>query len=104
MTDDTFHDFVQEHDLVLANFYMSWCRWSKMLDPHFEIAATVLREDNIPLAKIDCMEEVDICAEYDIGIFPSMEVFRGPESHKSYDGSRSAESYACLRWEAYPIR
>lgn len=91
LTEETFYEFTEEHELLLAHFYLPWCPYSKMLAPQFELAATELKTNNIPLVKIDCIQEKDLCAEYEIFIYPSMKVFRGPKSHKTYDESRRAK-------------
>ncbi|KAJ5349438.1 hypothetical protein N7541_007165 [Penicillium brevicompactum] len=92
LTEETFHDFMDGHDLALANFYVPWCRWSKRLAPNFEAAATELKSDNIPLIRVDCTKEEILCSEYDIGAYPTMKVFRGSDSHEEYEGSRQTES------------
>ncbi|KAJ5779245.1 hypothetical protein N7457_006965 [Penicillium paradoxum] len=92
LTEDTFEDFMEEHDLVLANFYAPWCRYSRMLAPNFAEAATELKNDNIPLVNVDCTWEEDLCAEYDISAYPTLMVFRGPGLHKPYGGGRQTDS------------
>lgn len=94
LTQETFYDFMSEHDLVLANFYAPWCRYSKALAPEFETAATQLKKENIPLVKIDCTREEKLCSDFEIDAFPTLRVFRGPESHEPYDGGHEIGSYA----------
>jgi protein disulfide-isomerase-like protein len=93
LTEETFYDFMEEHDLVLANFYAPWCRYSKMLAPKFEAAAAELKNDKIPLVKVDCTREGRLCDDFDIRAYPTLKVFRGLESHEPYDGSQQTESY-----------
>ncbi|BCS23477.1 protein disulfide-isomerase precursor [Aspergillus puulaauensis] len=92
LTQETFYDFISEHDLVLANFYAPWCRYSKALAPKFEKAATQLKKENIPLVKVDCTREEKLCSDFEIDAFPTLKVFRGPESHEPYDGGRRTDS------------
>ncbi|OQE25939.1 hypothetical protein PENFLA_c007G06266 [Penicillium flavigenum] len=92
LTQETFYDFMEVHDLVLANFYAPWCRHSRNLAPKFEQAATELKSDNIPLVKVDCTREERLCSDFAIGAYPTLKVFRGPESYEPYHGSRRAES------------
>ncbi|KAJ5291147.1 hypothetical protein N7478_000398 [Penicillium angulare] len=92
LTQDTFDDFVKEHELVLAEFYAPWCGHCKALAPKYEEAATELKEKNIPLAKVDCTVEEDLCRNYEVDGYPTLKVFRGPESHKPYGGARQADS------------
>ncbi len=94
LTQETFYDFMEEHDLVLANFYAPWCRYSKAFAPKFEKAATKLKNDNIPLVKVDCAWEEELCSDFGIGAVPTLKVFHGPESHEPYAGEHQADSYA----------
>ncbi|KAI5305561.1 protein disulfide-isomerase precursor, partial [Ascosphaera atra] len=91
LTGETFKDFVSEHDLVLAEFFAPWCGHCKALAPEYEAAATELAEKDIPLVKVDCTEESELCREYGIQGYPTMKVFRGLEDIKPYIGARKAD-------------
>ena len=65
----------------------------KALAPEYETAATALKEKDIPLAKIDCTEETELCQEYGVEGYPTLKVFRGPESNSPYTGQRKADAY-----------
>lgn len=87
---DNFDDFIKGHDLVLAEFFAPWCGHCKALAPEYEVAATELKEKNIPLVKVDCTEENDLCKEHGVEGFPTLKVFRGLESVKPYQGARKS--------------
>lgn len=92
LTKDSFDTFLQEHDLVLAEFFAPWCGHCKALAPQYEEAATELKGKDIALAKVDCTVEEDLCRDQGVEGYPTLKIFRGPESSKPYSGARKAEA------------
>ncbi|KAH0557102.1 hypothetical protein GP486_005111 [Trichoglossum hirsutum] len=89
---DTFDAFVEDHSLALIEFYAPWCGHCKALAPEYEEAATTLKEKNIPLAKVDCTEEVELCQSYGVEGYPTLKIFRGKDKDRisAYSGARKA--------------
>ncbi|KAK9449854.1 thioredoxin-like domain-containing protein [Limtongia smithiae] len=94
LTKDNFDSFLAEHPLTLAEFFAPWCGHCKALAPEYELAATALAESHkdIALAKIDCTSENDLCNDQGVQGFPTLKVFRGPDSAAPYNGQRKADA------------
>ncbi|TGZ76966.1 protein disulfide isomerase [Ascodesmis nigricans] len=89
---DNFEAFVNEHPLVLAEFYAPWCGHCKALAPEYEDAATKLKEKSIPLVKVDCTEESSLCEKQGVQGYPTIKVFRGLDNVSPYQGQRKSDS------------
>ncbi|KAL3503454.1 hypothetical protein ACH5RR_037903 [Cinchona calisaya] len=103
-----FDRIVNQHQILVVNFFAPWCYWSNRLKPSWEKAAKIMRERYDPemdgrilLAKVDCTEEVDLCRRHHIQGYPSIRIFRkgsdvrdehGHHEHESYYGDRDTES------------
>ena len=48
------------------------CGHCKALAPHYEEAATALKEKNIKLAKVDCVNESDLCQSHGVQGYPQV--------------------------------
>ncbi|KEY67533.1 hypothetical protein S7711_02451 [Stachybotrys chartarum IBT 7711] len=90
LTQETFDDFIKGNELVLAEFFAPWCGHCKALAPEYEEAATLLKEKNIQLIKVDCTEESDLCKTHGVEGYPTLKVFRGLENVTPYNGQRKA--------------
>jgi len=93
LTTDTFDAFIEANPLALAEFYAPWCGHCKALAPEYEDAATKLKEKEIPLAKVDCTVETDLCQSYGVQGYPTVKVFRGKDTEpSSYTGQRKSDA------------
>jgi protein disulfide-isomerase A1 len=90
LTADTFDATVKPEPLILVEFFAPWCGHCKSLAPHYEEAATALKEKDIKVAKVDCVEEADLCQSQGVQGYPTLKVFRKGEP-SDYTGPRKAD-------------
>ncbi|KAF9970023.1 protein disulfide-isomerase precursor [Actinomortierella ambigua] len=101
LTKKNFSDVVPKENLILVEFYAPWCGHCKALAPEYEIAATKLKGE-IPLAKVDCTVETDLCQEHGVQGYPTLKVFRSGNPTE-YTGPRKADGIIShLRKAALP--
>lgn len=90
LTAANYDDIVNPEALILVEFFAPWCGHCKALAPHYEQAATSLKDKGIKLAKVDCVDEADLCQTKSIQGYPTLKVIKsGKES--DYSGPRQAE-------------
>lgn len=91
-------DIIQSNELVLLLFYSNTCRFSVQMLPIFDAAADQLRSlivdsDQVGLGKVDCLKEMQMEIDFDIGKYPTVKIVRHTHvSSKEYRGKRSTEA------------
>jgi len=86
----SFDGFVKANEITLVEFFAPWCGHCKQLAPQYEAAAKQLKDNNIPLASVDCTTEKDLCSEYGVQGFPTLKIFRSSApSPSEYQGGRT---------------
>lgn len=90
---DNFDDVVAQHDVMLIEFFAPWCGHCKRLAPEYEKAATQLKKADpaVPLAKVDCPANTDLCQRFGVSGYPSLKIFRNGEFSKDYNGPRETD-------------
>ncbi|XP_076646793.1 endoplasmic reticulum protein 44 isoform X2 [Halictus rubicundus] len=87
------------NELVFINFYAQWCRFSNLLAPTFEEAATRIRrafpeQGKVVMAKVDCDRESAIASRFHITKYPTLKVIRnGQPTKREYRGQRSVDAF-----------
>ncbi|KAG6868519.1 hypothetical protein C0993_001620 [Termitomyces sp. T159_Od127] len=90
LTADNFDDAIKHHQLILVEFFAPWCGHCKALAPHYEEAATALKEKDITLANVDCVDQADLCQANDVQGYPTLKVFKNGVP-ADYHGPRKAD-------------
>jgi thiol-disulfide isomerase/thioredoxin len=91
----SYRSWLDDHEYVFANFYAPWCIWCQRLEPVWEAFAEKIEADQAPISvvTIDCVANVDICAENHIQAFPSMRLFKaGQYQSPEYRGDRTVDA------------
>ncbi|HHU24623.1 MAG TPA: thioredoxin [Acholeplasmataceae bacterium] len=70
-----FHEVIKKDQLVLVDFYASWCGPCKMMAPIIEELAVQL-EDQVTVVKVNVDEEHQLAMEYRVSSIPTLILFK----------------------------
>lgn len=74
LTEQAFAETVQDHDIVLVDFWASWCGPCRMFAPTYEAASE--KHPDVVFAKVDTEAEQRLSAAAGISSIPTLMAFR----------------------------
>jgi thioredoxin 1 len=74
LTADNFKDTINNHDIVIVDFWAEWCGPCRSFAPTFEAASE--KYPDIAFAKVNTEEEREMAAGFNIRSIPTLMVFR----------------------------
>jgi len=74
LTTDNFKDTVAGNDIVIIDFWASWCAPCRSFAPTFEAASE--QHQDIVFAKVNTEEQQELAAAFNIRSIPTLMVFR----------------------------
>lgn len=89
---EEFKEILKSNQLVLVDFYASWCAPCKMLSPIIEEIA-VEYKDKVVVCKIDIDENEELANEYNIMSVPTVIIFKNNENVEEIIGLNNKSKY-----------
>ena len=95
LTDATFDLAIKQYKFLMVFFYAPWCIRCNKFHPEYEKAASILKSENLFLAKVDATVEKKLDKKFEITGFPVLKLFIKGKPIE-YNGERNHEDL--IKW------
>ena len=95
LTDSTFDKAIEKYEYLLVYFYAPWCIRCNKFHPEYEKAASVLRKENLFLAKVDATVEKKLDKRFQLTGFPVVKLFI---NGKEIEYNKERKSLDLINW------
>ena len=85
VTDNNFNQVIAENDLILVDFWASWCGPCKVLSP---ILDEISNETGLLVGKLNVDENEEKTIEYGVSSIPTMVLFKSGQPVKTIVGAK----------------
>ncbi len=89
VTKDNFADLLAEHEVLVLDFWATWCMPCKMLAPVLEEIAA--ERADVAIGKVDVDEVPELAAQFRVMSIPTLVYFRNGEALQQTVGVRSKD-------------
>jgi protein disulfide-isomerase A1 len=95
LTDLTFDSAINNYEYLMVFFYAPWCIRCNKFHPEYDKAASILKNENLFLAKVDATVEKKLDKKFEITGFPVLKLFIKGKPVE-YNGERNHEDL--IKW------
>jgi thioredoxin 1 len=89
LTDKNFDEIIEQHEIILVDFWAEWCGPCRMLSP---ILDELSQELDLPVGKLNVDENLEKRAEYSVQSIPTMVLFVSGKPVKTINGAKPKHS------------
>lgn len=90
-----FQELLSQNELVLVDFFATWCNPCKMLSPIIEKLSEKY-SDSVKIVKIDIDEHSDLAQQYGVQSVPTVMLFKNGNIISKEIGAKSIADYSAL--------
>ena len=90
MKEKEFNELVESNDLVLVDFYATWCMPCKMLSAEIEAVEDQLKE-RLKVVSIDVDSSQELASKFEVSAVPTMAIYKNGLECEQIVGYRSSE-------------